>query len=207
MTRPLIRREALTRELSATPELERRLDKLGLLVPVARGGRRGPLYYDAHARGLVERAVALTAAGYAPKDIAHVLGRVERTPPGPLVEVLGLVPLAGAAKLPVERVSTWVARGLIAPWGADEIGTALFLRSALGDVRGLAALETLGLGELALAWVDGSFDVALVKARVAEAQAAARLLAQLAPKKAAARRVGTPRVRAKTARVKRPTRA
>ncbi|MFO0747560.1 MAG: hypothetical protein U1F43_18120 [Myxococcota bacterium] len=197
-------RAALER-LAAAPELAKSLEKLGLLVPVARALKRGPLYYDEAVRPLVERAVALTAAGYAPKDIALVLGRMAGAKNGAAVDVFPLARLAAAARLDEVRVVAWVERGLVTPWAVDESGAALFTRDALAEVRGLAALEAVGLGALAPGWADDSLDLAAVRVRVAETLAAARLLTRLVAKKAAAAKK-RPAARARTPRVLRPTR-
>jgi hypothetical protein len=83
----------------------------------------------------------LLAAGYAEKDIGHVLGRVLAEGQGEPESV------CTASELPVPRavVESLVARGSLSVWGLTTDGERLFAATEFDRVRVLHALEELGL--------------------------------------------------------------
>ncbi len=138
---------SLARSLGAPPDLLKRLERAGVIAPLGRD-RAGNVWVDADVRRQVERVQSLIAAGYAEKDIALVIGRIERAPGRTRVdEVVGLAELASAASVTPEAVTRWVDGGLLEPWATIEQGEALFETGTLVTVRSLAALEALGLAD------------------------------------------------------------
>ncbi|MCC6622965.1 MAG: hypothetical protein IT385_17025 [Deltaproteobacteria bacterium] len=198
-------RAALDHDLASAPELSRRLEKLGVLAPVARASARGgAVYYDAGVASIVERARALLGAGYASKDIALVLGRVEEGRREPVIEVADLAEVVQRTGVAAERIAGpegWVARGLVPVWGRDGADAPLFASDVVPRVRVLAALEALGMGALAADWLAGAIDVPRVRARLAEIQAAVKLLTRAMPK-VGRRRKGRVRGQTRTLQVR-----
>lgn len=138
---------SLARSLGASPELIKRLERAGVIVPLGRD-RAGNVWVDTDVRRQVERVQSLMAAGYAEKDIALVIGRIERAPGRTRSdEVSSRAELAAAASIPPEVLTRWVADGLIAPWATVEGGEPLFERGLVQTACALAALEALGLGD------------------------------------------------------------
>jgi len=184
--RQVTTRAALERRLGAMPEVARRLDKLGLLVPCAKtASRGGEVYFDVGLGAVLERAAALMQAGYAPKDVALVLGRVELARREPVVEVLPLADVAERARVAAARIvgaGGWLERGLVQAFARDDGDAPLFLLDAVARVRGLAALEALGLGELGADWVAGTLDATRVRARMDEVSEAVKVLERALPK-------------------------
>lgn len=188
---------SLARSLGAAPDLIKRLERAGVIVPLGRD-RAGQIWVAADVRRQVERVQSLIGAGYAERDIALVIGRVEREPGRTRVdEVVGLAELAKAAAVTPEDLRRWVTGALVVPWGVAEDGDPLFVRAALGTAKALAALETLGLGADAPALAaflardkaprtkvpDAAIAAlhARVDERLQEVEAAARILRKVLP--------------------------
>jgi len=187
----------LARALGAAPDLIKRLERAGVIVPLGRD-RANQIWVDVDARRQVERVQSLIGAGYAERDIALVIGRVERAPGRTRIdEVLALAELARAAAVAPEALRRWVLGGLIVPWALAEGGDPLFVRAALGTAKALTALETLGLGEDAPALAsflgrgkaprtkvpDAAIAAlhARVDTRLAQVESAARILRKVLP--------------------------
>jgi len=179
-------RAALDRDLTAEPDLTKRLVKLRLLVPVARGPRlprtARAVYYDLGARDLVERAATFVAAGYATKDIAHLLGKLATNDKPRVIAVIGREALADRVAVAEERIDAWLDAGLIEPWGVDEGGAALFARVEIKRARLLAALDCVGFGERAGDWLAGGIERAAARRHITAVADAARLLLRSLPK-------------------------
>lgn len=173
MSRVVIAIDALARASSVAPELLRRLERSGLVTPRARD-EAGRVWVDADTRARVERVQSLIAAGYAERDIALVIGRIERADGKRRVHrVLTLDGFAAAAGLAPAVVARWVEERLLRAWAHDEQGQPLFSRGALADARALDALDALGLRDEARRWAKvarGDADaneIAEMRARIA----------------------------------------
>lgn len=153
MSRVVVAVDVLTQSLGATPELVRRLERWGLVVPRARD-EAGRVWVDAEARPRIERVQSLVAAGYAERDIALVIGRIESagTDRQRVQRVLSLEGFAAAADLAPATITRWLDDRLVRAWAVDEEGAPLFTRGALADARAIAALEALGLADEAPRW-------------------------------------------------------
>lgn len=188
---------ALAQSLGAAPGLMKRLDRAGLITPVGRE-RGGEVWVDSDARRQLERVVALIGAGYAERDIANVIGRIERTKRTPPAEVITLSALAAATGVSVETARAWVVDGTLHAWAQTEEGEPLFGADAPASARVLAALATLGLGELARAWLHGADDeraaaLDVVRKHLSAIEGATRVLRKLAPAEPKRRRLLTRR--------------
>ncbi len=138
--RAVISRTALVDALKAPPAFLRRVERLGLLNPVARTARH-ELYYPAEVLERLVHVQSLLAAGYAEKDIGHVLGRVVaevRSEPA-------LVCTASELAVAPEVLDTFLERRLVEVWGETSDGQRLFAVGESERVRVLCALEELGL--------------------------------------------------------------
>lgn len=151
-TRPrrvLIELEVASRQLGAPPDLVRRLVRAGLVVPLGRA-ESGGRWVEVDARRQIERVRALVAAGYAEKDIAVVIGKVERPEADPGKHpIYASSTFARLVAAPEASVQGWVEAGLLEPFGVTEDGGLLFTDEAREVARVLAALEQVGLGSLA----------------------------------------------------------
>jgi len=144
---------SLAKALGVTPDLIKRLERAGVIVPLGRD-RAGRIWVDADARRQVERVQSLMAAGYPERDIALVIGRIERAPGRTRIyDVFVLADVASTEAIPPELVTRWVDDGLVAAWGVAETGELLFESGAVAIVSALAALEVLGLSDHAHALV------------------------------------------------------
>ncbi len=219
--RQLVSRQQIVDELGATPEVVRRIERLGLIVPLARDAAGDAVYYEASARQTTSRVLTLIAAGYAEADVALVVGRVATAPSAPRKRPRRLITLAELARrvaAPEARIRGWLDAGVLAPWACDAAGDALFEPEAEALARALGALAVIGLEALvpligaALATPSGP-EAAALRAdltthleQAAAAITALRALARrLAPKRRRRllRRRKVPTVRA-TVRVPRP---
>lgn len=149
--RQLVSRQQIVDELGATPEVIRRIERLGLILPLARDAAGDAVYYDLGARHTASRVLTLVAAGYAEADIALVVGRVATDPSAPHKRPQRLITLAELARrigVPVARIRGWIDVGALTPWAIDAIGDALFEREAEPLARALGALAVIGLDAL-----------------------------------------------------------
>lgn len=152
MSRVLIAMTDLSRSLGVPADLLRRLERAGLVVPIAKDDN-GEQWVDAGARRQVERVQSLIAAGYAERDIALVIGRAERTDGSSRLEsIIGAEELLTKARIERGTLDRWIAQGAIPGWAVEESGAPLFLRRHVVLARALRALELLGLGELVGTW-------------------------------------------------------
>lgn len=170
---------------AAPPELVKRLERAGLIVPIARD-EAGRIWVDVDARRQLERVQALIGAGYAERDIALVIGKVERPERRARLEpVVGVEHLCQEAGASGEDVKRWLAEGLLEPWALTEAGDPILLPADIDLARALAALEALALGAHKAAWVaavrtpKARIDAAL-RERITRLEAAAKTLRKLA---------------------------
>lgn len=168
----------------ASPELVKRLERAGLIVPLARD-EAGRIWVDVDARRQIERFQALIGAGYAERDIALVIGRAERSERGARLElVAGVEHLAAASGATAEDIRRWLGEGLLEPWASSEAGEPLMAQGLVEIARALAALETLDLAAHKAAWVaaararDGRIDGAL-RERLGRIEGAVKALKKL----------------------------
>lgn len=183
--RILVPLAALAQSLGASLALMKRLDRAGLITPVARE-RGGEVWVDGDARRQLERVVALIGAGYAERDIASVIGRIERTKRTPPSEVITSATLSTLAGVTPEALQAWVADGTLQAWALTEAGEPLFGADAPARVRVLASLATLGLERHARAWLEGADDerseaLAVVRKHLRDIEGATRVLRKLVP--------------------------
>ena len=168
----------------ATPELVKRLERAGLIVPLARD-EAGRTWVDVDARRQIERFQALIGAGYAERDIALVIGKAERPERGARLEpIAGVEHLAAASGATAADVLRWRGEGLLEPWAVSEGGEPLMAEGLVEIARALAALEALELGAHKAAWVaatrarDGRIDLAL-RERLGRIEGAVKVLKKL----------------------------
>jgi len=124
-------------------ELVRRFERVGVVVPLAKSARE--IYYPAQARPQLERVQTLLSAGYAERDIAHVVGRVSSTERQALESVHELGEVARSLGVEVALLEGFISRDLVIVWGRTEAGEALVGAAELGLVEALVSLSALGL--------------------------------------------------------------
>lgn len=195
----------------APPELVKRLERAGLIAPIARD-ESGRIWVDVDARRQIDRVQALIGAGYAERDIALVIGKVERPERRAHLEpVVGMEHLARESGASADDLRRWLSEGLLEPWALTEHAEPLLSSSSIELARAFAALETLDLGAHKAAWVAavraprGPVDAAL-RERLGHIEGAARTLRKLVTaldQRALAKR---PRVRLLSGRKKGTTR-
>lgn len=127
-------------------ELVQRFERVGVVVPLAKSARE--VYYAAEARQQLERVQTLLSAGYAEKDIAHVVGRVSNTERPALESVHELGDVARSLRVEEARLEELATRELFAVWGRTEAGQALVGAVELVLIEGLVSLSALGLDAL-----------------------------------------------------------
>lgn len=131
------RTELLTRT-ALRPEQLTRIERNNLVRPLGESARE--TYYPREALAQVERVQTLIAAGYAERDVAHVVGRVAAVTGSLIDRVVELDP-ASASALSEDR--------LIPIWAVTEAGQPLIHVLDQPLCEALMALRTLGLGALA----------------------------------------------------------
>lgn len=148
-SRILIELEASSKQVGAPPDLVRRLVRAGLVVPLGKA-ESGGRWVEIDARRQIERVRALVAAGYAEKDIAVVIGKVERPDADPGKHPIHSLPtFARMVAAPEDLVRRWVEDGVLEAFGRTEDGELLFAGDARDTARLLLALDHLGLAMLA----------------------------------------------------------
>ncbi len=144
--RLVVARGQLLTLTGAKGELIRRFERVGVVVQLARSARE--VYYASEARQQLERVQTLLSAGYAEKDIAHVVGRVSNTERPNLESVHELAVVARSLRVEMGDLEELATRGLIAVWGRTDAGEALVGAAELGLIEGLVSLSALGLDVL-----------------------------------------------------------
>ncbi len=154
MARETLTWDQLFAGLEPQPAFVQEMERLGLLRVVARSAAGKPLY-GAEAREELEKVLELVELGYQLKDIAAIASRVGlprqrrrffRRPP----TYLRLDELAHASGAPVERLSAWLASGVIEADLVSDGDGAHFAPAAVERVRLLEDLLVLGFEEAEL---------------------------------------------------------
>ena len=131
------RTELLTR-VALRPDQLARIERSNLVRPLGASARE--TFYPREAVAQLERIQTLIAAGYAERDVAHVVGRVAAAPDAPIDRVIELDPSSSSA----------LTDGALIPiWGVTESGQPLVHVLDQPLCEALIALSTVGLGELA----------------------------------------------------------
>ncbi len=122
----------------ARVELLARMERAGLLRPIGKSPTE--VYYPREAFARVERVQTLIAAGYAERDVAHVVGKVAEASVAAVERVIALDTVPDSQTLP---------DGLVPLWGRDDSGRRLIRLADLPLCQALLALAAVGLPELA----------------------------------------------------------
>jgi len=141
--RLVISRSQLMAQTGLSVELVRRFERVGLVSPVAKSARE--VYYATEALQQMERVQTLMAAGYAERDIAHVVGRVASPELDGLVKVDEVDAVAIALGVDEGVLDGLSRRGVLVPWGRTHAGAALVAKADIALLGALVALVALGL--------------------------------------------------------------
>lgn len=136
--RIVIGRAELLVRASLRPEQLARIERHNLVRPVGASARE--TFYPREALAQLERVQTLIAAGYAERDVAHVVGKVAAANEAPIDRVVELDPASSSAL---------TEGGLIPIWAVTEAGQPLVHVLDQPLCEALLVLSTLGLGELA----------------------------------------------------------
>lgn len=117
--------------------------RAGLVVPLGRSTR--DTYYHGEAVAQLERVQTLLAAGYAERDVALVVGRVQGAETRAVARVVELEELAMNHSAGTLRAL--VEQGLLPIWGVTEAGRRLLLEQDEDLALAITALASLGLDE------------------------------------------------------------
>lgn len=120
------------------PEQLARIERHNLVRPVGASTRE--TFYPREALAQLERIQTLIAAGYAERDVAHVVGKVAAAADTPIDRVFELDPASS---------SSLSEGGLIPIWAVTEAGQPLVHVLDQPLCEALIALSAVGLGELA----------------------------------------------------------
>lgn len=134
--RIVIGRAELLVRAGLRPEQLTRIERHNLVRPVGVSARE--TFYPVGALAQLERVQTLIAAGYAERDVAHVVGKVAAANEAPIDRVVELDPASSSALSEA---------GLIPLWAVTEAGQPLVHVLDQPLCEALLALTTLGLGE------------------------------------------------------------
>lgn len=143
--RIVIGRAELLARAGLRPEQLARIERHNLVRPLGASTRE--TFYPREALTQLERVQTLVAAGYAERDVAHVVGRVAAATDAPIDRVVELDPASSSALSD---------GGLIPIWAVTEAGLPLVHVLDQPLCEALIALSTVGLGELAPALSSAS---------------------------------------------------
>ena len=145
LSRVVVGRTELLVRSGVRPELLGRIERAGLVR--AMGHSPTEAYYAREALDQIERVQTLLGAGYAERDVAHVVGKVSAASAGTLDRVL---------ELDLERpeLRALADAGLIPLWAVTDAGQPLIHAIDQPLCEALAALSVVGLDELAPALAE-----------------------------------------------------
>lgn len=144
-SRVVVARAELLSRSGVQSELFSRIERAGLVRAIGRSPTE--VYYPREAIGQVERVQTLIAAGYAERDVAHVVGKAVATHAATLDRVIEL-------DLDRPELRALSEAGLIPLWAVTDAGQPLIHVIDVPLCDALAALPVVGLGELSPALAE-----------------------------------------------------